>query len=266
VTLEIHQSTMSLMSKCPQAVEHYLNGLKRPPLVVLLMGTVTHRVGEANLGHKMEHGELLGDADVMDLAASIFRDEWDGGEPLLTEEERQLGKSRVKGATKDACVNLGLMHSKRIAPSIEPVALERAMTLLVDGERYRLVGTLDVEEEDRIRDLKTSVSRMTIDDARDSVQLDMYAFMLERLTGKRVSRVCLDVLQKAVIPKPYTLDVAAPSDFEPLLMRIERTAKVIESGAFMPVDPSGPSGWICSERFCGYFDDCVFGRRRRKAL
>ena len=73
----------------------------------------------------------------------------------------------------------------------------------------------------------------------------------------------LDVLVKTKTPKRATVMTTPNGDHSALLQRIERAAAVIEAGAFLPAQPGH---WKCSEKFCEFYDDCVFGRRARVSI
>jgi hypothetical protein len=55
-----------------------------------------------------------------------------------------------------------------------------------------------------------------------------------------------------------------------------RLHKILQSGSFYPVDPSGPGGWVCQEKYCGAwkagwnrsdgFAGCPFGQRAQISI
>jgi hypothetical protein len=133
-----------------------------------------------------------------------------------------------------------------------------------------LVGTLDVREagvQGAVRDLKTKGRKPVLEDAAASHQLDMYALLVAANHGAKPREVALDVLvggKRGVSASTLRCDAAA--SFDPLLFYVERVARMIRAGVFVPVDATGPSGWKCSEKWCGFYDECPMGRARRKVF
>jgi len=160
-------------------------------------------------------------------------------------------------------------HALNIAPLIEPVAVERRITLQIPGIKYDVSGQLDVQEPLRVRDSKTSAKTKGQEDVERSVQLQLYTMLVETADGVRPTEACLDVMVKPTttgIVKTQVLTAPTPTDHAPVLMRLSAAARVLEAGAFMPVDPTGPGAWVCSERFCGFYHRCPYGARARVVI
>ena len=138
------------------------------------------------------------------------------------------------------------------------------MRVRLDGFPYDIAGTLDVEEACGARDTKTSGKSLNRSELTRSVQMDTYEFLFARKNGRRAKLRKLDVLTTAKTPKTYTMVARATTSDDAILRRIEYATRVLETGAFYPVDPTGPSGWVCSHRWCGYYDNiCPFGRKAK---
>lgn len=278
--IALHQSTLSLLSKCGMMAKFYVvDGIKQPPTLPAVVGTAVHDATHANLAHKREFAITMDSDDLWELAGERFDATCDGEAPKLADDEKDDPKA-ARHEARELARRLAVLHSVKIAGDIDPVELEVQLRCSVAGFDYDLQGTIDVVAEDvldpndiakpgvvvtMLRDTKTSRSQMTKEDVRDSVQLAMYTLLWKAHTGQHVRRVALDVLQKTKNGAAYSLEDDATLNFQPLLLRIEAAAKVLDTGAFMPVDPSGPSGWVCQPRFCGYYDRCPFGRRARTA-
>lgn len=265
--LEIHQSTLSLASRCGLALEHYLRGIKKPPAVAMVVGTVTHRSAADDLREHMRTGLLRPDDEIEDAAAQAFDDEWGGSEPALSSDEKARGESVVRGEAKDDSIRLAVAHHRLLAPTIAPVAVEEELRAKIAGEEIVLVGTLDVREQTHVRDLKTKSRKPALGDAEASHQFDMYALLVQTNYGTKPRGHWLDVLvrgRRAV--SATSIEVHSAESFAPLLFYVERVARMIQAGVFLPVDATGPSAWVCSERFCGYYEECPMGRARRKVF
>ena len=162
---------------------------------------------------------------------------------------------------KDQVIQLAELHHKDLAPTIDPLQIEERLELQVEGFPLTLVGYADVIETDNtIRDLKTRGKTPKATDAQDDIGLQFYS-LIQDVKGYRPKELALDVLVKTKQPKRVTVTSPAQKDHDATLGRIERAAQIIQSGAYMPAEPTH---WKCSEKFCEFFDDCRWGRRRQK--
>lgn len=259
-----HHSMLTMLSKCGmQFYYRYIEGRKSPPGVALIVGTAVHRACELDLLHKMETGQPAPVAEVKQKAAEALDATWLGEEPLLDDEERSRGVGLVRAEAKDEAVTLSALANKELTPILNPIALEHKIRLDLGSFPFDLEGTVDVIEANAIRDRKTAAKSPSEGDADGNPQLELYTLMRLKETGQQVDTIALDVLVKTKTPKVVTVKAPAPRNFEPTKRRLEMAAKVVESGAFYPADPTGPSGWVCTQKWCGYFDICPFGRARK---
>jgi hypothetical protein len=254
---------INMLAKCPKQYEfRYVDGIRSPPGVSLVLGKGGHKGVEANLRAKLASGELLSLEAVTQAAAEGVREEWEKEPVALTEEEEQLGANRVLGETVDKAVALVGLHHKVVAPAISPVAIESGFRLDLPGFPFDIIGYKDVEEETRIRDTKFKGKSPPEDAADTSIQLTLY-HMESAARGKSVE-VQLDNLVANKVPK-YVPQKSKRSelDHRRFLRRVELAAQQIESGIFPPTDPTS---WACSEKWCGYWDACEFGARQSVSL
>jgi len=259
--LTIHQSTLATISRCGmQAYYRYVEKRRSPPGIAALAGTAVHKAVEHNLKTKMASGKLADIEDVRQLAAEAARGGFDS-EVLMTVEEQQQGDALI-GSTIDRVVRLASMHATEAAPHIEPTHIEQVFRLESGGD-IALEGTVDVLEAARgvMRDTKTSGKSYAADAAANSVQKDFYAMMAQK-HGFKIDKFKLDVLVGTGKKYQYQqVESPTPTDHEPLLRRIDAAVRVFESGAFMPADPTD---WCCNPKWCGYWQICPYGERRRK--
>lgn len=263
----LHYSVLSMLSKCGmQAYYRYVEGIKAPPGVALHIGTAVHKATEADLRSKMQTGKLLDVDEVRETAGAALEANWLGEGVLLDDDEQKLGEAIVRGEAKDDAIALSVLYHRDLAPKLEPIAVERKMRLDLPGFPFDLEGAIDVETTRTIRDRKTSGKSPSGNEATGNPQLDTYAMMQSVIDKTPPKEVALDFLVKLKTPKAVVVPGPAPSDFAPIIERIERAAVVFEKGAFYPVDPTGPSAWVCTKKWCGYFDRCPFGQRRVKQV
>ena len=257
-------SQLETLTKCGQQWYYrYVEGLRIPPAVRMVVGrAVDHSVNE-NLREKMKTDTELPLESARDLARDGLQREWDREGVLLEEEEMAKGVKRAKGDAIDRSVALAGHHHQKLAPSIRPTAVQREFRIAIADYGITLKGYIDIEEgEQSVRDTKTSKKSPADIAAAESMQLTTYALAKKVLDGKIPKAVHLDYLidrssnkrASARTPKHKIVSaVKTEADFRPLLARVERALTVIESGLFMPA-PIG--AWWCSKDWCGYYNIC----------
>jgi putative RecB family exonuclease len=262
---EVHQSQIVMYTNCGMAYRlRYIDGLKRPPGVAAITGTATHKSVEKNLGHKIKTGELLPLEAVEEIAAASVNQVWDADGVLLSEEERDEGEAQLRGRTVDQAVALARLHHQEVAPHIQPLAVERTFKLVLPNHPVDVVGTIDVEEKDAIRDHKCYKKTPRQDDVDRSLQLTLYGLAKKVLDGgANPKRLYLDVMVKNKEPKVQVFQtMRSDEDYRCFLDRLDVVANAIAQGVFIPATPDN---WRCSPKWCGYFDVCEYGARRRVA-
>lgn len=247
-------SQLNTLTRCPQQFYHrYVLGEKRPPGVALVIGKGVHAAVEKDLGAKLEWGELLPDDSIADFAADATRRLWKQDEPVRTEDDPD------EGGAIDEAVKLAELHHEKVAPVVEPVALERPFVLEVPDFSFDIKGVVDVEETNVIRDTKTSAKAPSGNPATKSLQGELYtleakvrghdkAFVLDHLVRGKTARY---------IPSHATF---TENDHRSFLKRVEQFGKMVESGSFPPTDPTN---WACSAKWCGWWDSCDWGARQK---
>jgi RecB family exonuclease len=198
----------------------------------------------------------------MEIARDAVNQTWDREGALLDEEERAEGEASVRGHVVDMAVKLARLHHEQVAPQIEPVAVERTFKLELPNHSVDLVGTIDVEERDGIRDHKCFARAPSQFDVDRSLQLTMYALAKRTLDGQEPKRISLDVLVKLKRgPRVETFQTTrGPDDYRALLDRVAVVTHAIEQGVFVPTTPDN---WRCSPKWCAYYDICPYAGGRR---
>lgn len=247
-------TSLGTLLKCQQMYYwRYVMGKRVPPGVALVIGKGAHGSAEKDLVNKQEWGELLSDEAVADHARDATVKAWEKEEPVRHDGDPD------KGGAVDTAVALAGLHHKQLAPKIEPVAVERGFRLEIPDFPYDVVGYVDVEEERRIRDLKTSAKTPPEDAAEKSDQLSIYA-LEAAVRGAPKQEVAMDHLVKTSRPQVVTRTATrGPEDHARLMLKLEIAAKVIQSGNFLPC---APDSWTCGAKWCGFWDAiCPHGRR-----
>ena len=256
----LSDSALNMLYKCGQQYYYrYIENRKIPPGVAQVVGRAVHGSVHLDLQRKIDRGELRSSDEVADAARDEINGVWQKGIRLM-DEELKKGAKKVKGGAVDQAVSLAILHHDELAPIIEPVQVERFFRLELKGYPMDLVGRIDIEEKDSIRDTKTASKSPQEDEAHISDQLTIYALGRKVTTGVMPKRLYLDHLVKTKTPKVVTQETErTPAAFNRIFRLIERGIEVIESGRFVP----NPNGWHCSKRYCGYWDRCPFFSGRK---
>jgi len=199
----------------------------------------------------------LAEDAVTDAARDEINGLWQQGVTLM-DDEKTVGVKKLKGETIDDSVRLSRLHHREVAPNIEPLAVERYFKIELKDQPMDLVGRIDVEIEDGIKDLKTSAKSPNAQEMRHGPianQLTIYALAKKIETGKIPKHLQFDYLVKTKKEKYVAMPTERnQEDMDRIIRLLDVTIKDITAGHFMP----NPNGWWCSKRWCGYWDRCPY--------
>jgi RecB family exonuclease len=260
--MQLHPSGLTMMANCgEQFRRRYIEGQRRPPRASLVVGTAVHAAVERSLAPVLTGDDLPPVEAVEAIAADALAAEWQREEVVLDDDETVEG---ARGSATDKAVRLARLHRLAVAPSIRPTALESRWVLDLDGYDFELAGTIDIVDQglggEIVRDTKTSGKRPAASTADESLQLTAYALARLHTGGALPESVALDYLVDSA-RGPFSETLASQrteADFAPFLERVSEAVRAIEAGVFMP---ASPDSWVCSPRWCGYYDDCRYVRR-----
>lgn len=241
----------------------YIDKLKIPPAIAMLKGRAVHVGAETNWKQKIETREDLKRGHIQEAAAAAFETSKSGGYEL-TPDEQSIGHKKVLGEALDRTVALAGAFADHVAPQYQPVMVEETFKIEIPNAPYDISGRVDmVDEKNRIPDLKTSGKRKQQSEADQSIQLTTYAAGIQIKTGKPVPEVRLDVLVDTKTPQFQQLvSKRERRDFEILVNQVNAVTAGIQAGVFLP---AAPGSYVCSPRFCGYWNQCPFVNAERTA-
>jgi hypothetical protein len=261
--IEWNNSKLSLLQRCGEAFRRrYIEEEVMPPSPRMLRGTVVHSVATTAMLRKYDEGELPTVEEAKDLAASAFDLNW-RGVVTLSREERAEGLAKVGGHSKDFAIDLSGFHVETVAPSINPVAVERRITIKPKDSDLVIHGTIDLvdgtPEGEIIRDLKTT-ERAPIKNAADlSPQLTMYAMLRKLEVGRLPVKQVLDYLirtPRRAERKHVILETTRDeADITAYVARINVSIESVKKGVFMP---TSPDNWWCAPNWCDYHSTCPY--------
>lgn len=250
----ISSTQINMLLRCPrQYFFRYIEHIKAPPSGAMKQSRAFHLTAERNYRQKIESSQDLPPDELTDFYAQAFEEE-------MKSEEVVLDEGQTHGGLKDEGVSIVKVHRDKIAPTVQPVAVEEKITLPLtagDGFAYDLMGVLDLVDVDgRVRDNKAIGKTPNQADLDKDIQLSTYA-LLYRLWKRRAEaglRLDAIIKSKSGEPKAKLLDTTRSREGLRLhLNNIGHLARMVAAEAF----PMNPTGWWCSPRFCGYWSRCM---------
>ena len=259
---QLHQTALDTLHMCGYRYEcRYVNLDPWYSAVAPTVGLATHDAARDCLQAKIDTGELLSVDKCGDLGRDALNARWDNEGIWLDDSEREQGEAIVRGQAVDKTVRLSKFHAGYLAPLLQPIAVERSWVVEATGYPFDFAGTIDVQEDGVLRDLKTKGSSPKQGEADYSDQLTMYALAIKAIDGVLPTALWLDCIVD-LKRGPVLKQQATTRDEGDVLVfarRLENAAKVIESGVFTP---ARRSDWWCSRKYCGYYDSCPYVRGR----
>ena len=241
----------------------YPMGLKVPPGVIAVMGKGGHKSIEANLNAKKDTGLLLELEAVEQIAYTEVNRLWDDEAPRLSPDEAAEGEKNVRGRAVDRAVVLSRLHHTVVAPDILPTHVERTVRVEIPHLGVDFLGIIDVCEADRIRDTKFKSKSPTAGEVNGSLQFTAYHLARKVVDGVDC-KLQMDALVSTKEPKYVAATTTRTTvDHQDLLDRLVLMHQAIQKGVFLPCQRDS---WMCSEKWCGYWDNCPFGRKGRERV
>jgi len=261
----ISNSALSLVMTCGYAF-HYKYILRRPEArgIRPTAGSGAHKGREVNLKQKIVSGadmELDGVTDASrDYVHKVFDEH-----PIQPDTEFEgKGKSQLRDIATDLSVQIAVLDYNQFQCEIRPKLVEHRMAVKFPGMSRTIVGMCDnVEENDDIRDLKSSKRSWGQKKADDAAGPTTYGIMRFAETGKLPENYYIDnVVASGKSPAKANalVTVRTRAQLEQHLQRFIQWNKVIDAGLGGPCDPEH---WKCSRQFCGFYNECPFGAERK---
>jgi RecB family exonuclease len=264
--LKWSNSALACLERCgEQFRRRYIEKERVPPAPKMIRGTAVHRVASTSMLRKMETQEIPSTEEAKDLAADFFEVEWAGG-VTFEQEQTEESVAATKATSKDFAVDLSAFYVEELAPAINPVAVERHITVKPKDSDLVIHGTIDLIDAapggEQIRDIKTSEKSPSKDVAEKSQQLTMYAMIRLAEKGELPAGLTLDYLvrtparaERKHVPLRTTRD---QGDVVSMVNRINTAVEAVKRGVFVP---TSTENWWCSRQWCEYWSTCVYVRR-----
>lgn len=251
-------SAVDMWLRCgEQYRRRYVEGKRSPPGIALVEGTSHHKSMEEDNLSKRDKGKALPARQLTEIFETTMTSE-------LAKAEQQCAEHKMKldweGEDKQRLLNraklLHVDYAGKWSHKFEPVLVEQPFTktVKVDGTEFVLYGQTDLGTKTHILDYKTSSKAKSQRDVDENMQLKLYSWAFDR------KQVGIIALVKTATPYVQYREASAPitpGQWVWTLKVVAAAVRSIRAGSFPFTNPGQfPAPWWCSERFCGYWNDC----------
>jgi len=263
-TLEVRQSALNDFELCGEMFRRkHIEKEPAYPGTAALRGGAVHVGAQKNHEHKKAQGQDLPKKEIIDIAIAGFEEKKAKEGFRLTPDELSVGASPVLARTVESVQTLTGLYADRVAPAMKPDLIEQeAKITLPNGVVFG--GRLDLSTTDnRIKDLKTSGRSKSQKDIDESLQGTQYWLLYTKLKGHEPAGFDLEVLVDLKTPKAQHLEsTRTKKDVQVLINRANIMLRSVQAGLFAP---AGVGSWICSPKWCPFWDTCPFVNSERMA-
>lgn len=247
----VRQSMINLYCHCHEAFRRrYLENEIIPPAIAMAIGTGVHKAAEINHKQKINSGLDMRLDEILDAAADGFKAEIEDKGVYFVGSSQELYKEL--GKASDLSVNMARLYGKEIAPQIMPVAAEIQLQAQHPDLPVPFSGTVDVITENQsIIDLKTARVKWRAGKEKETVQPEIYRFMLRQNYGHDYD-FGFHVMSYSGDTQ-YIQVQKSNQEMRYIVNLVKAMLNSIETGIFMP---AVPGHWMCSDKWCGYYNTC----------
>jgi hypothetical protein len=239
-------SSLNTLLRCGKQWEYaYVQRIKEPPRLKMILGTAGHEAAEVDLRQKIESRQDLPLDDVKDAFSTAFDRE-------AVEAVEEPTKGLTKPLMKDKGIRSVALWHEKVAPQVQPAMVEEPVNFIINGQPY--TGTIDeVDEDDTIRDWKFTGKKPS---SADSYILNMvgYAIGFRQKTGRVEKRLVLDHVVSTKEPQHVPIRSDGPVKDESIVAFanvVGDAQRMVAAGIFLP---TGIKSGACS--WCGYTKIC----------
>jgi len=249
----ISYSQIGKWQRCPRQWKyHYVDKLKEPAAANLILGSAYHKALETNYLCKVGTGNDLPIDACLDAFSDSFANqvndrmndggiEWGESDPFMI---------KCQG------IELVRQYMEIIAPSITPLSVEALVEGNILGVRF--VGYIDlVQVGGVVCDHKTSAKSYTQGQVDGELQPLAYGFGLKKEIDFEY-HVAIKTKQPKVQQIARTNKVTQ-REINWWVHMVEDELVLMQTG----VAPPRPGGWWCSEKMCGFWNQCHSENEKR---
>lgn len=241
--------------KCPKAFEfRYIKGVRTAPAGAAYQGTAYHGGLEENFKYKLEASKDL----PREAVEQVVADRWDN---LIKRQKPVVDDGVELGALKDQAVALAACYHDEVAASVQPQHVEQELFVPVEGA-YPIACRLDLIDVDDIDiEHKTSGAKWEERRADGDLQMTAYEYARRKTLGRATPGGQLHIAVKTKVPKMQRLHVIKT---EEQLLGFEVVHRFVSDAIRRGDFPPRTDGWWCSQKWCGYWNECPYGAKQAK--
>jgi hypothetical protein len=251
-------SSVELFVRCPEKWRRrYIDHSYEPTSYHAVLGKSVHDAECQSDFEQIATGERLDTERVQDE----FSDSFDLGQEQVEDWEQTS-----PGQIKDKGVAAIEAYDRDVAPYLDPVEGEREVRIHLDGVEWTYMGYVDVENADGTVVDRKVTGGSGYSQAQADGDLSATGYLLaRRAEGNPAESFAFHSLRHGlVVPKAETVTTTRTdlqmTAFESRLYRVaSEIAWRVQTGNW---DYAAPGTWWCSEKWCGYFHDCLGGGLR----
>lgn len=260
----ISNSSLALLMTCGYAFNFkHIERRPEPRGIRSTAGSGGHKGRELYLKAKVATEEGLPLDEVSDASRDYVHETFEKYPIHADSEFEGKGRSQLRDITTDFAVQIAVKDFESFLPERKPKLVEHKMAVKFPGMSRTIVGMCDdVEQDNSIVDLKSGKRSYGQSKTDDAAGLTTYGIMRYAETGEIPPQYFIDnvALLKGGPQSNAYMTYRTKAQLEQHLRRFMVWNDVIDSGMFGCADPTH---WKCSESFCGYFEQCEFGKARK---
>ena len=250
----LSHSQISAYIRCPVAYySRYILGVKSQPSAAMVLGSAVHKAFEENFKQKSVSMKDLPSSAVKD----VFRDYW-------REHSKEATFSSEKDEVPDEMLDEGISmvekYMDEVAPSIQPVAVEKRFFLKLPGVRRKILGFIDlITKDEAVIDFKTTKRLPDAEKLAKDHQLSLYSIAYRELYGRSARLFRYDyLLRKSSKGKGKWTEVHQMPTMrnavheENLCTTYAAVERQIDMAEFYPNTDS----FLCTAGMCGFYNEC----------
>lgn len=240
-------SQINTYLRCPlQYYFSYIRGIKNPPKAVLILGSSVHKALEFNYKQKIKSHKDLKGKDVLECFDQEFKDRESGVEWNKEKEKKEIYKGQG--------LKLLEKYQEEIAPTIQPLMVEKKYEIQLDGLNQTFMSFIDLVDINRvITEHKTTARTPNAISGPHLTQMIAYSMIFQASETEKESKSKIHYLVKTKEPKfvAYEKKVTL-KETQRFLKLVSSVAKAINDQNFYP----NSHNFMCTKNGCGYWDIC----------
>lgn len=256
-------SQVNQFLRCAKQYEwHYVKDISTPPAFALVKGDAFDAAVQVGMTSKKVTGSLPPKGELFEVMSRRVEERLQELDPAEPDIMAAGGPQKASGAFIDQAtkvIDAMMPWAERYAVKEVQIEVEAP----VGG--YPMKGIMDlVSGTDVVTDTKLWRDRKQPKDAENSNQLRLYS-LIRRRSGEKVNGA--EYVGLYPLTAKWSLQELPQSNCEEAEKRMEDTVEIvgrtIEAGLFAPINLDSQNAWACSEKFCGFWSRCEYGKRAR---